>query len=117
MSEARPETVGYMKKWPMVAALCVAFSLSACHRQQPQDLILGKWKTGQGGLKVTAEFDSDGTAQIGMFGKQLRGTYQLAGEDLVWTLNGITTRCKVKVTATDLVVTGNDGNTVVYQRE
>lgn len=100
----------------IIAFSCVALGLSACGRPGPQDLIVGKWKTGQGGIKVTAEFAKNGTAKLTMFGQTLQGTYKLEGDVLEWTLNGKTTKCKVKVTATELEVT-SEGTTVIYQRE
>jgi hypothetical protein len=100
----------------IVASLCVALTLSACGGPRPQDLIVGKWKIGQEGLKVEAEFAKDGTAKLIMFGQTLRGTYKLNGDELVWTLNGKTTKCKVKVSATELEVT-DAGKTLIYKRE
>ena len=94
----------------------LALGLLACGRSGPQNLIVGKWKTGQGGLKVTAEFAENGMAKLTMFGQTLQGTYKLEGDELVWTVNGKTTKTKVKVTATELEVT-SDGTTVVYKRE
>ena len=94
----------------------VVLSLSACH-SGPQELIVGKWKAGQGGIKVTAEFARDGTAKLTMFGQMLQGTYKLEGDELEWTLNGKTTKNKVKVTATELEVIAGGGSTIIYQRE
>jgi|SRR4030095_5622019 uncharacterized protein (TIGR03066 family) len=90
--------------------------LSGCH-SGPQELIVGKWKAGQGGIKVTAEFARDGTAKLTMFGQMLQGTYKLEGDELEWTLNGKTTKNKVKVTATELEVIADGGNTIIYKRE
>jgi len=100
----------------LVAFSCVALGLSACGRSAPQDLIVGKWKTGQGGIKVTAEFAQDGTAKLTMFGQTLQGRYKLEGDMLEWTVNGKTTKSKVKVTATELEVT-SEGITLIYKRE
>ena len=100
----------------IIAFSCVALGLSACGGSRPQDLIVGKWKTGQGGIKVTAEFTKDGTAKLTMFGQTLQGTYKLKGDELEWTVNGKTTKSKVKVTATELEVT-SEGITVIYKRE
>ena len=94
----------------------VVLSLSGCH-SGPQELIVGKWKAGQGGIKVTAEFARDGTAKLTMFGQMLQGTYKLEGDELEWTLNGKTTKNKVKVTATELEVIAGGGSTIIYQRE
>jgi hypothetical protein len=99
-----------------VALACVALTLAACGRSGPQDLIVGKWKAGQGGIKVAAEFAKDGTAKLTMFGQTLTGRYKIEGDELEWTLNGKATKAKVKVTETELEVTGN-GNTVIYKRE
>ena len=51
-----------------------------------------------------------------MFGQTLQGTYKLKGDELEWTVNGKTTKSKVKVTATELEVT-SEGITVIYKRE
>ena len=72
----------------IVVLACMALTLSGCGRSSPQDLIIGKWKAGQGGIKVTAEFFKDGTAKLTMFGQTLTGTYKLEGDELEWTLNG-----------------------------
>ena len=104
-----------MKMNLVIAGLLL--SLSACFRSSPQDLIVGKWKAGQGGIKVTAEFARDGTAKLTMFGQMLQGTYKLERDELEWTLNGKTTKSKVKVTATELEVTGGGGSTIIYTRE
>src|SRR5215510_4654033 len=104
-----------MKMNLVIAGLLL--SLSACFHSRPQDLIVGKWKAGQGGVKVTAEFFRDGTAKLTMFGQTLQGTYKLEGDELEWTLNGKTTKNKVKVTATELEVTAGGGNTIIYKRE
>jgi uncharacterized protein (TIGR03066 family) len=102
----------------IVVLACMALTLSACGRSRPQDLIVGKWKAGQGGIKVTAEFFKDGTAKLTMFGQTLTGTYKLEGDELEWTLNGKTTKSKVKVTETELEVTSTSNNiTVIYKRE
>ena len=100
----------------IVALTCAALTLAACGRSGPQDLIVGKWKAGQEGIKVTAEFAKGGTAKLTMFGQTLTGTYRLDGDELEWSLNGKTTKSKVKVSATELEVTSN-GNTVIYKRE
>ena len=100
----------------IMALSCLALGLSACGGSSPQDLIIGKWKAGQGGIKVTAEFAKNGTAKLTMFGQTLQGTYKLEGDELEWTLNGKTTKSKVKVTATELEVTSG-GTTIIYKRE
>ena len=98
----------------IVALICVALSLSAC--RGPEDLIVGKWKIGQEGLKVEAEFDKKGVATLTMFGQKLRGEYKLAGGELEWTVNGRTTRYQATVSATELELT-DGGQTIVYKRE
>ena len=102
-------------KFAFVALACVALFVSACG-SGPQDLILGKWEAGQSGVKLTAEFFKDGKAKLTMFGKPLEGTYKLNGSDqLEWTVNGMTTKCKVKVTASELEMT-SDGKTITYKK-
>ena len=101
----------------IVALCCLVVALSACGERSSQDLIVGKWKAGQGGIKVEAEFAKDGTAKLTMFEQTLRGTYKLDGDELEWTLNGRTTKHKVKVSATELEVTGDDKTVLVYQRQ
>src|SRR5438477_657194 len=55
-----------MKTKPSIAVVaCVALFVSGCG-SSPQDLIVGKWEAGQGGIKVTAEFARDGTAKLTM---------------------------------------------------
>lgn len=81
----------------------------------PQSRIVGKWEAGQAGAKMTAEFTKDGKATITMFGQPVQGTYKLAGDELEWTLGGNTTKCKVKVTATELELT-SEGKTITYKK-
>jgi hypothetical protein len=107
----------YKTIFPMSTVVCLMLNLFACGRSAPQDLILGKWKTGQGGIKVAAEFDQGGVAKITMFGQTLQGTYKIEGDELVWTVNGRTTKSKMKVTAKELEVTASNGTTIVYTRE
>jgi hypothetical protein len=52
-----------------------------------------------------------------MFEQTLRGTYKLNGDELEWTLNGKTTKHKVKVSATELEVTGDNRTVVSYKRQ
>jgi len=100
----------------IVGLAALALSLLGC-RSDAQELIIGKWKAGQAGIKVTAEFARDGTAKLTTFGQMLQGTYKLEGDELEWTLNGRSTKNKVKVTATELEVTAYRGNTIIYKRE
>lgn len=105
-----------------VVLTCVVLSVSGCG-SNPQNLIVGnqnsivgKWEAGESGGLITAEFSKDGKAKLTMFGRTLEGTYKMnGGDELEWTLNGKTTKCKVKVTATTLVVT-SEGNTVKYKK-
>jgi hypothetical protein len=114
----------------LFVSACMALVVSACG-SGPQSLILGKWEVAGasvGGtdvvtpevgkaIKMTAEFDRDGTAKITMFGQTLQGTYKLdAGNELAWTVNGITTKGKVSVTATELDVTDDANRTIKYKR-
>ena len=102
-------------KVAFVALACFALSVSACS-SGPRDLIVGKWEAGQAGVKLTAEFAKDGKAKITIFGKTLQGTYKVnGGDELEWTVNGMTTKCKMKVTATELVLT-SDGKTITYKK-
>jgi hypothetical protein len=113
------------------AAICVALFLSACGSSS-QSLILGKWEVAGakvggtdvasadvvGAIKMTAEFSRDGTAKITMFGQTLQGTYKLdAGNEMEWTLNGITTKNRVNVTATELELTDDANRTIKYKRK
>ena|SRR6185369_7716511 len=103
-------------KLSIVVAVCMALFISACG-SSPQSLILGKWEV-DSAFKVTAEFNRDGTAKITMFGQTLQGTYKLNAEnELEWTLNGRTTKSKVKVTATELEVTDDANRTIKYKRK
>jgi uncharacterized protein (TIGR03066 family) len=101
----------------IVALFCLVLTLLACGGSSPQDLIVGKWKAGQGGIKVEAEFAKDGTAKLTMFEQTLRGTYKLNGDELEWMLNGRTTKHKVKVSATELEVTGDNKAVIIYKRQ
>jgi hypothetical protein len=101
-------------KFRIVVVACVALFVSACG-SSPQDLIVGKWEAGEGGVKVMAEFTKDAKAKLTMFGQTLQGTYKVNGDEMEWTLNGKTTKSKVKVTATELEVT-SEGKTVKYKR-
>jgi hypothetical protein len=112
-------------KLSIVVTVCLAVILSGCGTS-PQSLILGKWevagaKTGSAEfaspIKMTAEFNRDGTAKITMMGQTLQGKYTLSADnELVWTLNGITTKSKVNVTATELDVTDDSNRTIKYKR-
>jgi uncharacterized protein (TIGR03066 family) len=100
----------------IVVTACVIL-LSAC-APNPQSLILGKWEVENAPTKMTAEFKSDGTATVSIFGQTAHGTYKLNGEDeLEWSMNGMNTKAKVKVTATELELTDNANRTIKYKRQ
>ena len=99
----------------LIPALAVLF-LAACG-SSPQSLIVGKWEVQGASIKMTAEFGRDGTAKITMFGQTLQGAYQVNDEsELEWTLNGITKKSKVHVTATELELTDDHNQTIKYKR-
>jgi hypothetical protein len=53
-----------------------------------------------------------------MLGQTLQAAYKLnAGNELEWTMNGISTKSKVKVTATELEVTDSANRTIKYKRK
>jgi hypothetical protein len=115
-----------------VLLACVALFLSAC-RSSPQSLILGKWEVAGaqvGGvddesaaaagraIKMSAEFNRDGTAKITMMGHTLQGAYKINGEnELEWTMSGVTTKSKLNVTATELELTDGANRTIKYKRK
>jgi hypothetical protein len=102
----------------LTAALlaCVALFVSACG-PSPQDLILGKWEVENAPMKMTAEFSPDGTAKITMLGQTVQGKYKLnPGNELEWTMNGMSTKGKIKVTATELELTNDANQTIKYKR-
>jgi hypothetical protein len=97
--------------------LVAALFLSAC-ASSPQSRILGKWEVENAPLKMTAEFSGDGTAKLTMFGQTAQGTYKLDdGNQLVWTMNGMTTKAKVNITATELELTNSENQTIKYKRK
>jgi Lipocalin-like domain (DUF4923) len=99
----------------IVVAACLLL-LVACS-SSPQILILGRWEVENAPTKMAAEFKSDGTATISILGHSVQGTYKLNGTDeLEWSMNGISTKAKVKVTATDLELTDNANRTIKYKR-
>ena len=103
-------------KMSIVVAACLVL-LSACNSRS-ENLILGKWEVENAPTKMTAEFKSDGTAKISMLGQTVQGTYRLNGEDeLEWSMNGMTTKSKVKVTATELELTDIANRTIKYTRK
>ena len=119
-------------KLSIVPVACVALFVCACG-SSPQSLILGKWEVAGaqvGGvddasaaaagraIKMSAEFNRDGTAKITMMGQTLQGTYKINGEnELEWTMSGITRKSKLNVTATELEVTDDANRTIKYRRK
>ena len=100
----------------IVAAACALLFLSC--GSSPQSLILGKWEVENAPMKMTAEFKADGTATVGMLGQTVQGSYKLTGDDeLEWSMNGMTTKAKVKVTATELELTDSANRTIRYKRQ
>jgi hypothetical protein len=103
-------------KLSIVVAACVALFVSACG-STPQSLILGKWEV-ESTIKMTVEFSGDGTAKLTLLGQTAQATYKLNGEnELEWTMNGITKKSKVKVTATELELTDDANRTIKYKRK
>jgi hypothetical protein len=103
-------------KFTIVLVTCVALFTSAC-APSSQNLILGKWEVENAPLKMTAEFSPDGTAKITMFGQTVQGKYKLdAGNELEWTVSGITTKSKVSLTATEMQLTNDSNQTIKYKR-
>lgn len=104
-------------KLSIVLTVSVALLLSAC-ASSPQDMILGKWEVEGAPMKMMAEFNRDGTAQLTMLGQTLRGTYKVNAEnELEWTVNGITSKIKANVTTTELELTDNLNRTIKYKRK
>jgi uncharacterized protein DUF4923 len=96
--------------------ISMALFVSACG-SSPQSLILGKWEV-DSAVKMTAEFNRDGTAKITVLGQTVQGKYKLNDEnELEWTMNGISTKGKVKVTATELELTDDQNRTIKYKRD
>jgi hypothetical protein len=110
-------------KFAFVGLTCLLLSMSGCGsgpqnliNGNPEKLIVGKWEATGSSAIISAEFSKDGKANLTMFGQTLQGTYKMNGSDeLEWTLNGKTTKSKVKVTATELEVT-SEANTVKYKK-
>ena len=97
----------------IVMIACVTLFVSACG-SSPGNLIVGKWEAGEG--TVTVEFTKNATAKLTMFGQTVKGTYKVNdGDELEWTLNGKSTKIKVKVTTTELEVT-SEGKTIKYKK-
>ena len=109
---------GIVTQLGLIAALAfVALFVAGCGAS-PADMIVGKWEAGEAGIKITAEFAKDGKATLTMpkpLGK-VEGTYKVNGDELEWTMGGKTTKQKIKVTGTELEVTGDDKKTVKYKK-
>ena len=118
-------------KLRMVLFTCVgALLLTACG-SSPQNLIVGRWEASRaraGGtdapytqvpkdIHMAAEFSQDGTAQMTMMGHTFQGTYKLNGDELEWSMSGITKKARAKVTATELEVTDDANQTILYKRK
>jgi hypothetical protein len=100
----------------IVVAACLLLLVSCSN--SPQSLILGRWEVENAPTKMTAEFRSDGTATIGILGQTVQGTYRFNGTDeLEWSMNGMSTKAKVKVTTTELELTDNANRTIQYKRK
>jgi len=101
------------RKLGILAVAFVVLFVSGCGPSP--DLILGKWEAVESGLKVTAEFNKGGQMKLTMFGKPVRGTYKLNGDELEWTVDGKTTQYKVKVTPTEMELS-SEGKTIKYRK-
>ena len=118
-------------KVSIVGLAWVALFLSACG-SSPQSLIVGKWDvasakvggvdvgSGEVGkaIRMSAEFNKEGTARLTMLGQTMQGTYKVnGGNELEWTMSGITTKSKLNVTATELELTDAANRTITYKRK
>jgi hypothetical protein len=126
-------------KLRMVLEVCVALLTTACGSGSqsfpgtPQSLIVGRWEMAGapvGGvedpnaaaagkaIKMSAEFNRDGTARMTMMGQTLQGAYKVNGEnELEWTMSGLTTKSRMNVTMTELDVTDEANRTIRYKRK
>ena len=103
-------------KLVVLLSTCLLVSLVACDVSSHQRLV-GKWQA-RTALKVTAEFDPKGVAQLTQIGQTVRGRYEWVGDNLLQcTLNGMTTRYRVEVSATQLELTDERNQTIVYERK
>jgi uncharacterized protein (TIGR03066 family) len=103
-------------KLRIVLVACLALFMSGCG-SSPQDQLVGKWEAGEASVKITAEFAKDGTAKLTMMGQTMQGKYKVNGEDeLEWTMNGTTTKAKMKLSSSELELTNGDGKTLKYKR-
>ncbi len=126
-------------KFSIVVVAWVALLITACNSSSqslvgtPQSLIIGRWEVAGaqvGGvddesaaaagkaIKMSAEFNRDGTAKMTMMGQTLQGTYKINGEnELEWTMSGVTTKARLNVTANELDVTDDANRTIKYKRK
>ena len=102
-------------KLSAVVLVYLLLLLSGCG-SSPQSLIVGKWEVENAPVKMTAQFRSDGTAELGILGQKVQATYKLNGDELEWSMNGMTTKSKIKVTATQLELTDSAHRTIIYRR-
>jgi hypothetical protein len=120
-----------------LAAVVLVLSLWGCGPQalisaSPQSLIVGKWEMSGaqvGGvddenaaaagkaIKMSAEFDKDGTARVTMMGRTMQGTYKVSENELEWTMSGVTTKSKLNVSANELDLTDDANRTIKYKRK
>ena len=99
----------------MRLVILFALFLAACS-SAPQSLIIGKWEAQGTPVKMTGEFHKDGTATISVMGGTMRANYKLtSNNELEWTMNGMSTKNKVKVTADELEIT-DEVHTIKYKR-
>jgi starvation-inducible outer membrane lipoprotein len=107
----------FMRAKPAILVTAILFLLSACG-SSPESLIVGRWEVQNAPTKMTAQFNKDGTASMTMLGQTVRGTYKLNGDgELEWSMNGLTSKGKVKVTETDLELTDSSNRTIRYKRQ
>ena len=99
-----------------VVAIVVLLLLAACGTPA-QGLIIGKWEIADSPTHMLVEFHRDGTADLVMLGQTVHGTYKLGTDnEMQWTMNGISTRQKAKVTVDTLELTDANNQTVKYFR-
>lgn len=105
-----------MKTRVCIVLTALLVLLAACG-SSPQSLIVGKWEVENAPTKMTLEFRGDGTASMNILGQTVHGTYKFNGDDeLEWSMNGMSTKAKVKVSATELELTDNANRTIKYKR-
>lgn len=83
-----------------------------------QGLIVGRWELQSGPTRMDVEFHRDGTADLSMLGQTLHGNYKLnADNEMEWTMNGLSVKQRVNVTAEKLEITDDRNQTIVYYRK